>query len=487
MSKDIVHRKVGDKKSTKRKFNVVSFIIFVLQIIFFVVLTIFAVQLNIVPFKYLIVLLLILFMIDIFSIFLINRRQKILKAVGYLLAFLILFVNMMGIYYIDKAIRFFEDGFTNSATISTDYIILTNKNNPINSIEELDKDSSIYYYKYSKSIDLALNKLGGYNYIDIDNVSKILSTINDVQNSYLLVSKGSYDYLMASTMLFDEENYKIIKEFSVSYKENKNSEIKNSYTIYLNGVDFTGVMRDFNMLITINTNTKKIVLTPVIRGYYVDVPGYNIKDTLMCLGALDSEISKMALENLFDINIDYVININTNSLVNVVDMLGGIEFCSDYSFRTTHSVVKDTYNDAIGRKLFVNKGCKVYNGLEILTISRERLNLKNNERGRLDNCKKILLSIIKKTLSKYSLMNFEQVLDSYNSLYTTDMNKKVITNLFKSLIDSYDEYEIIELKPDGIDGVGLGHLGTQEVGVIYPNMVQVNEASNTIKKVLDGK
>jgi len=207
----------------------------------------------------------------------------------------------------------------------------------------------------------------------------------------------------------------------------------------------------------------------------------------MCLGALDSNVSKVALENLFDIDIDYVVNINTDSLVNVVDSLGGIEFCSDYSFRTTHAVVKDTYDDSTGKKLFVNKGCKTYNGLEILTIARERLNLKNNERGRLANCKQILLNIVQKSLSKYSLMNFDAVLDSYNSLYTTDMNQKVITNLFKSLIDSYNKYEIIGLNPDGVDGVGMGHLGTQQVGVIYPNMDDVKEVSDKIKEVLNDK
>lgn len=241
------------------------------------------------------------------------------------------------------------------------------------------------------------------------------------------------------------------------------------------------------MLITINNDTKKVVLTSIIRGYYIEVPAYNIRDTLMCLGSLDSDVSKVALEKLFDIDIDYTINVNTNSLVNVVNTLGGIEFCSDYSFTTTHAVIKDTYNDGKGKRLYVNKGCKTYNGLEILTISRERLHLKNNERGRLNNCKQILLNVVKKTLSTSSLMNFDEVLNSYNDLYTTDMNKTVITNLFKSLVESYDEYEIIELNPDGVDGVGMGHLGTQEVGVIYPDMNQVNEASKKIKEVLENR
>ena len=320
-----------------------------------------------------------------------------------------------------------------------------------------------------------------------DNISEVLNIIDNDSNNYLLISRSNYDYLFDSSILYDKNNYKIVKEFSVSYKEKKSNTVKDSYTVYLNGVDFTGVMRDFNMLVTVNTKSKKIVLTSILRGYYIDVPAYKIKDTLMCLGSLDSEVSKEALEELFDTNIDYTFNVNTNSLVTVVDTLGGVEFCSDYDFTTTHVLTTDTYNDTNGKKLYVSKGCKNYNGKEILAISRERLNLKNNERGRIENSRKILLSIGKKTLSGSTLTNYSDVLNSYSGLYTTDMNKKTITNLFKSLIENYDDYEIIEQYVDGTDGTGMGHLGTQEVGVTIPDMNQVNSASKKIKEVLNNK
>ena len=135
----------------------------------------------------------------------------------------------------------------------------------------------------------------------------------------------------------------------------------------------------------------------------------------------------------------------------------------------------------------VSKGCKTYNGKEILAISRERLNLKNNERGRINNCRKILLSVAKKTLSGSTLSNYTEILNSYSNLYTTDMNKKAVTNLFKSLIENYSDYEIIEQYPDGTDGKGIGHLGTQEVGVTIPDMEQVNAVSKKIKEVLNNK
>ena len=246
-------------------------------------------------------------------------------------------------------------------------------------------------------------------------------------------------------------------------------------------------MRDFNLLITINTKTKKILTTSILRGYYIDVPAYGMKDTLMCLGAYDSHVSKEALEKLLDTKIDYIVNVNTNSLVDIVDTLGGVEFCSDYEFTTTHALTTNTYEDRNGRKLKVIEGCKEYNGVEALTIARERVHLKNNERGRIENCQKIIMGIVKKSMNTTSILNYDEVLNSYSELYTTDMNRDVITGLAKSFISDYSSYEITSQNLDGSDGTAMGHMGTVEVGVTFPNEDQVKEASVKIKKVLEGK
>ena len=467
------------------KKRVLRNILSIISLIIFILLLITVIKINILSNKYLILFIVVEVIINLLGIVFVNLKKKFFLVLGIIILIITSTFNIFGFYYLDKTNTFIDKGFSDYAVVNTDYIVITNINNPINDIKEIN--NKIYYYKYSKSIDLALKKLKDKELVATDSISTVLDIINNDTNNYLLISKANYDYLMNSSILYDSNNYKIIKKFSVSYKENKNDTVKDSYTIYLNGVDFTGIMRDFNMLVTVNTKSKQIVLTSVLRGYYIDVPAYNIKDTLMCLGSLDSDVSKEALEKLFDIDIDYTLNINTNSLVNVVDTLGGVEFCSDYDFTTTHVLTTNTYDDKTGTKLNVSKGCKTYNGKEILAISRERLNLKNNERGRINNCRKILLSVAKKTLSGSTLSNYTEILNSYSNLYTTDMNKKAVTNLFKSLIENYSDYEIIEQYPDGTDGKGIGHLGTQEVGVTIPDMEQVNAVSKKIKEVLNNK
>lgn len=423
----------------------------------------------------------------IIGLLLLKTKKVIWFIIGIILVICMNIGNIILGSYVSKTNKFMNKTFKEYMTISTDYIVVTSSRNNINSIDELDDNQSIYYFKYSRNVDLALKKLSKGEYLPTDSISNILSTIDQNPNTYLLISKADYEYTLESTIIYNKDNYKVIEEFTVEYKEEINNEVKTSYTIYLNGTDFTGVMRDFNLLITVNTKTKKILTTSILRGYYIDVPAYNTKDTLMCLGSYDSNVSKEALEKLLDTKIDYVVNVNTNSLVDIVDTIGGVEFCSDYSFTTTHALVKDTYNDKTGKKLTVIKGCKEYNGIEALTIARERLNLKNNERGRIENCQKIIMGIIKKTMTKENILNLDEVLNSYSDLYTTDMNRNVITKLTKSLISDYNNYKIESINLDGKDGTAMGHLGTQEVGVTFPDENQVKEASQKIRKVLEGK
>lgn len=468
--------------------KIIGFSILLFTIIIAVIAIVNVKKLDILPDKYFYLLIIGEIVFSIISGLLLIKTKKIIWFIlGIILVIIMSTSNILIANYTHKTNKFINKTFKEYMLISTDYVLVTSNRNNINSIDDLQDNQKIYYYKYSRNVDLAIKKLNKGEYLSTDSVSHALAFMDKDPNNYLLISKADYDYIMESTILYNRDNYKIIKEFTVEYKEEVNNKVKDSYTIYLNGTDFTGVMRDFSLLITINTKTKKILTTSILRGYYIDVPAYGMKDTLMCLGAYDSNVSKEAIEKLLNTKIDYVVNVNTNSLVNIVDAIGGVEFCSDYSFTTTHILTTNTYNDRNGTKLYVENGCREYNGVEALAIARERLHLRNNERGRLENCQKIISGIIKKTMSTTNLLNFDEVLNSYSGLYTTDMNKNVITNLAKSYISDYNNYEIISIKLDGTDGTALGHLGTVEVPVTFPDENQVREASQKINEVLEGK
>ena len=461
--------------------------IFSLIVLIIIVLTVIEVlKLDILPNKYLYLFIGLEVVLFIIGLLLYNSKKKVLLILGIILYLISIFGNIFGYYYLSKTNKYIHTSFKKEYyTINTTYYLLAYNNDSVNELKDLNKDSTVFYYKYSKSIEKALKKLGKYNYKDTDNAA---GTFYDVAGTggYFLIAKANYDYFFGSTTvkLVNKDNYKIIHEFNVEEKVLVNNKTPDSYNIYVNGLDFTGIMRDYNLIITINTKTRKVVLTSIPRDYYIDVPAYNMKDTLMCLGSLDSEVSKESLENLFNIKIDYTINLNTNSLVKVVDTIGGVEFCSDYDFTTTHPAVLDTYDDT-GKKLHVPKGCNTYNGIETLAIARERMAFPGRDRYRQKNCRQILINITKKLASTTTLTNYDEVLSSFDGLYTTDMNDKAIKKLIKSALEG--NYEIIEQSVDGLDGIGVGHLGTQESWIMNPYMDTVDNASKQINSVLNEK
>lgn len=443
-------------------------------------------KLNILPTKYLIPILVTEIVLYLLGLILYNLKKKAVIIIGIIIYIISIIGNIFGYYYLSKTNKYISKNLEyKTYKVTTKYYVLASKNDNIDNIKNIDKEKKIEYYKYSRSINKALKSLGNYNFEASDTASKSMEYVNN-ENGYFVIASANYDYLMDSTNLYSRDNYKIIKEFEVSEKIKRNDEIKDTFNIYINGLDFTGIMRDYNLIATVNLKTKKVILTSIPRDYYIDVPAYNMKDTLMCLGSLDSEVSKEALEKLFNTKIDYTINLNTNSLVNIVDTLDGIDFCSDYEFTTTHALVTDTYNDSTGKKLHVTKGCKKYNGTEILTIARERMALPGRDRYRQKNCRQILISIAKKIASTSSLKNYDEILKSFDGLYTTDMNDKVVKNLIKKVLED-PNFEIIEQSVDGTDSIGVGHLGTQEAWIMTPSMDTVNDASNKINKLLKEK
>lgn len=462
--------------------NILSLI--VLIVILFTTYEIF--KLNVLPNKYLILFIVGEAILYLLGLLFYNLKKKALIVIGIILFIISITGNAFGYYFLNKTNTYIDKSLgTNTYSIETKYYVIANKDSTVNNIKELKESDTIEYYKYSRSIEKALKKLGNYNYVSSDAASKSMENVTN-NNSYFLIASVNYDYLMESTNLYSRDNYKIIGEFNVKEEIKKNNTIKNVYNIYINGLDFTGIMRDYNLIATVNLNTHKIVLTSIPRDYYIDVPAYNMKDTLMCLGSLDSEVSKEALEKLFDIKIDYTVNFNTTSLVNIVDAVNGIDFCSDYDFTTTHALVTNTYDDTKGKKLHVNKGCKTYNGTEILAIARERNAFPGRDRYRQKNCRQILINIAQKLASATTLTNYTEVLNSFDGLYTTDMNDKTVKSLIKSALENKN-FEVVEQSVDGTDGIGIGHLGTQESWIMNPDMNTVNAATTEIKKVLSGK
>jgi len=442
------------------------------------------ISLGVLTKKYLLILIAIEIILFLLGTILYNLKNNFIKIIGIIIIIIAIIGNVFAFYYVNKTNKYLEKNFSQeSYKIKTKYYLIGRKDNSKKK-EDITKDEKIYYYKYSQAIDKAKDKFKDNNLEETNSLyNSLISVASD--NTYLLVSQADYDYQISAANDINKETYKIIYEFNVEEYFKINNKVSDTYNIYINGMDYSGSRRDFNMIVTVNTKTHKVVLTSIPRDYYVYVPAYDMKDTLTWLGSVDSEISKEALENLFDIKIDYTLNLYTESLVKVVDTLGGVEFCSDKEYYTTHDTTLGSYEDT-GAKVHVKKGCHTYNGLEMLAISRERVKLGDGDRGRINNDRQIVVNIIKKLSNVDTLKNYNQILNSFDGLYTSNINKRVITDLIQNAIEN-PKFEIIEQSVDGLDTMALAGRGTFKAWALEPYMDTVNNASNKIKEVINEK
>lgn len=482
------------KNKKQSIFKLAKLYLYILLALSLSVLTYFIYKLNIIPTKYLITLLGILVMLVIFSIIFIINKNKKLQVVGYTLVILTIIINLVGIYYVKTTDEFFTNSFNNASNEYTNtfhIVVLKNSSYNMSNI----KNNELGYYKDNPRIQDALSKLDNeVNKISYNDVFKMFNELGTNIN-YILIEDSIYTLVFEINTNLNRDNYKIINSIDLTYKEdikdvnndtpNTNDNYisnSNNINIYIGGTDFTNKLYDFNMIVSINKDTHKVLLTSIPRDYHIPVYGKGgLKDNIGYHGAWGITTSVKSLENLFNINIDYYVKVNTNSLVGVVNVLDGVNYCSDVSYTTTHALVLNTYDDTKAKKLYVNKGCKTYNGIEILTIARERGVFKTGDRQRQKNCQKIIISIFNKAVSPSNLTNYKSILNSISSLYTTNIPKDVITSYIKDIIDNKSKYTFETQSVNGYDSNGYVHLTTMKNYVMIPDYNSVKSASRKIK------
>lgn len=480
-------KKRSIKKMLKHKtfrmrniFSLFSFITVVMLIIFIVILDILPTNYNVLIGTFLII-------IDLLGIIFINVHKKIiLKIFGWLLLIILASGSIFGIYYLDSTNKFINKSFvsTNTYTKNT-YYVLAKKSKKF---KETSIEGTIGVYKETVNINKALEKLKETHEInsqEYEDIGALFSSLNADANNFILVEKSSYEIVFQLDKELSKNDYEIVYEFDLFTKRKASNSVNyDNFNIFIGGTDFAGLM-DFNMIASVNMKNHQVVLTSIPRDYYIEVAGKNgAYDKLSFMNTYGPTTNKESLEKLFGIDIDYTLTVNTTSLVTVVDYIGGIEFCSDTTFTTTHAMVNNTYNDR-GTKLTIRKGCQRLDGIAALTLARERNAFAGRDRVRQENCQKIILAIFKELVSTNTILHYNETLNTLGSLYETDLPKEVITNIAKDILNNGNKWDIKTQAVDGTDGHAKVHLSNMTDWVMFPNQETVESASASINGLMN--
>ncbi|WP_035378512.1 LCP family protein [Fervidicella metallireducens] len=145
--------------------------------------------------------------------------------------------------------------------------------------------------------------------------------------------------------------------------------------ILLVGVDARGNYEDARtdsiILLTINTNTKKIKLTSFMRDMYVPIPDHQDSriNTSFFLGGV--ELLLKTINQDFNLNIQNYISVDFHAFQDIVDKLGGIDVeVKDYEVKEINKYIKEVNGNK--STLLSGPGMQHLNGQQALSYCRIR-------------------------------------------------------------------------------------------------------------------
>lgn len=337
----------------------------------------------------------------------------------------------------------------------------------------------------------------GYSTEKFDNVPAMLQALYEGQVDAIILNEA---YRSNVSEIENYENFnnetKVIHQ-TVYYTKEANNSLAVSditskpFTILITGNDSFGALdevsrSDVNMIVTINPLTSTILMTSIPRDAFVTevcddyACNYGVEDKLTHTGIYGADTTKDTLENLLDIDINYIFRVNFSSMIDIVDALGGIDIDVAEGM-----AVSRFYSDSTLEG--VHEGQNHLNGKRALAYSRERKAYLDGDVQRARNQQQVLQAMFKKASSPEVITKYSNILKAVGKAFDTNMTTKEITSFIKYQLQASPSWKFEQYVLKGENTLKVSpELGMEVSAVeLYPYSIQT--ASEKIDAVLDGK
>lgn len=231
---------------------------------------------------------------------------------------------------------------------------------------------------------------------------------------------------------------------------------------------------DTMIVMTVNPNTSSTKMVSIPRDTYTEIIGEKMSDKINHSYAFGGvEMAMATTENLLDIPIDYVVQVNMESFVDIVDAIGGIQIENAFSF---HS---EGYDFA--------EGSIALNGEQALEYVRMRYEDPNGDFGRQDRQKQIIQAVLHEAASIQSVLKLNAILDSVGEHVRTNMtysNMKDIQARYRSAITHIDQLYFEQGAGETIDGVWYYMMNEEELEMVSEELKVHLEILNVRKSAV---
>lgn len=406
-------------------------------------------------------------------------KNKIMKVILIVVAFIAFIINVIGIIYLNDTLNFVNKFGKEKETYEY-YYVMTLKSNKYNNIKDLDSKTIGIVDGLSEKVT---NKLKiKYEKKAYEKADSLLNNLYSNKLDAIIISDVEEYFL-------EEQDEDFVKKLKVVYtikikKDNKvelvNKDVTTEpFALLISGIDTDGAISkvsrsDVNIVVTVNPNTKQVLLTTIPRDYYVQLHGTTgVKDKLTHAGIYGINMSITTIEDLLGMDIDYYARVNFDTVVHLVNEIGGIQIHSDQNLNFCD--IKEGYNNVDG-------SCA-------LRFARERKSYATGDRHRGENQEEVIRAIISKLQTSPSILTkYNTILKNLENDFETNVTSDTMKSFIKLQVKDMPKWNVKTSNLNGSDSRNYTYSGgNRMLYVMEPDLNTVDKTKTIIKQVLDGK
>lgn len=392
-------------------------------------------------------------------------------------------IFIIGIYYLNPTKEFIDSFGKNNKEGYDDYYVAVLKDSKYIKLNDIkDKDVGI-----CEDLDNRVN-----NKINVRYNSKKYEDCEELKNDLYgskidaVILSDVKEYLISNNDNDFENRVRIIYKITIpkvdTNDEPKELDInitKTPFTLFISGIDTNGAISrvsrsDVNIVVTVNPISHEVLLTTIPRDYYVQLNGTSgYKDKLTHAGIYGIDKSVKTVEDLLNIKINYYARVNFDTVVNLVNQIGGISIYSDQNLKFCN--IKKGYND-------LNGDCA-------LRFARERHSYQTGDRHRGENQEEVIRAIIDKVGSSSAILTkYNSIISNLQNNFETDVSSKTMKEYIKMQTKDMPKWSVKNLNLNGYDSHDFTYsYPTTKLYVMQPDINTVNKAGEVINQILNNK
>lgn len=359
-----------------------------------------------------------------------------------------------GGYFLDKSRTTLHKMNKNTTDSVTNIYVIVKKDSGITSLADLDGkivgfQSGVDEENAAYAKEQLTQEVSNITSKDVLDYTTLYSDLTLDYVQAFVISESYYD--MSKSNIDDfEDTVSIIKTYEKQNDADSGPDIdvsEDTFTVYLSGLDNMGspdqqTRTDTNLILIVNPKANHIDMVSLPRDGYIPNAAYNYQnDKLTHTGNDGVENSVETIENFFGIPIDYYARISFNSMIEIIDTIGGIDVDVEISFCEQDENRSFKEEDLI----CLEKGEQHLNGQQALAYARHRKTVGYDNAGRERAQQRIIKAMINKLISANGLTKINDLMDIAPNY--------VITNMPADKIADFVSGELDELKPWTISSI----------------------------------